>query len=44
LVDGGYSVRDVAGALDVTPGRISQLANTKTKNVKTKKRKNNATV
>jgi len=28
----------------VTPGRISQLANTKTKNVKTKKRKNNATV
>lgn len=27
LVGGGYSVRDVAGALDVTPGRVSQLAN-----------------
>jgi hypothetical protein len=26
LVNGGYSVRDVAGALNVTPGRISQVA------------------
>jgi hypothetical protein len=27
LVEAGWSVRDVAGALDVTPGRISQLVN-----------------
>ena len=26
LIAAGWSVRDVAGALDVTPGRISQLA------------------
>ena len=25
LIDAGWSVRDAAGALDVTPGRISQL-------------------
>lgn len=25
LVDAGWSVRDAAGALDITPGRISQL-------------------
>ncbi len=27
LIAAGWSVRDAAGALDVTPGRISQLAN-----------------
>lgn len=37
LVGGGYSVRDVAGALDVTPGRVSQLANAKTKRTKAKR-------
>lgn len=27
LISAGWSVRDAAGALDVTPGRISQLVN-----------------
>ena len=27
LIKAGWSVRDAAGALDVTPGRISQLVN-----------------
>lgn len=27
LIDAGWSVRDTAGALDITPGRISQLVN-----------------
>ncbi|MCA1678672.1 MAG: hypothetical protein LC777_06845 [Actinobacteria bacterium] len=41
LVGGGYSVRDVAGALDVTPGRVSQLANANTKRAKNSRAKTN---